>query len=172
MKRLDVLPARPEMLPQRIGMAALATAAILLPLASVTQFGFTASASLASDSSLAWAMPIAFIAGIALSRNGADENWAKIADLAAAALAVGFLVYSAYSMIEAYTAIYRAEAARDAMMTGLMGGYTPRSRPSMPLMSVAPSFAFLPLIAVAFWSAFSVRSTVAGLFRRPQPMPA
>ena len=95
MKRLDVLPARPEMLPQRIGMAALATAAILLPLASVTQFGFTASASLASDSSLAWAMPIAFIAGIALSRNGADENWAKIADLAAAALAVGFLVYSA-----------------------------------------------------------------------------
>lgn len=166
MNRIASLPDQPDAVAPRIVMSVLALAAVLLPTATVQQFGMTASAgSIASESGLwGWGMPLAFIAGAAMCFNGANRDWVKIADLVAAALAIGWLVFMAYSIADAMLYAHQMQASSQALASGLLGRPAPTVA-SITRVSISPSYAFIPLALVAAGSAFFVRKLVAGVVR-------
>lgn len=109
-------------------------------------------------------MPLAFIAGTAMCFNGANRDWVKVADLVAAALAIGWLVFMAYSIAGAMLYAHRVQASSQALASGLLGRPAPTVA-SITRVSISPSYAFIPLALVAAGSAFFVRKLVAGIVR-------
>ncbi|MFK5595876.1 hypothetical protein ACFZ8E_02545 [Methylobacterium sp. HMF5984] len=127
---------------------ALALATLALPVAVASSFGITTSVGLSNvlvAGSFAYLLPAAFAATLIVPAVDAARPWTRVVDIAAAALACGFLAFVAYAIISAIGQINDAQRAFGSMI----GGY-----PRQSFASIFPGIGAIPIAILALMSSW------------------
>ena len=138
-------------------LAVLSVAAIVLPIINIKLMGFGGGLALASPhllGGIAYLLPLAFLAGIAVRFAPQTQAHVRIVEIVALVIVIGAALYAAMTLMTGMSELSNA----DQQMAQLLGSANARQFSSMGGLSVASgTFALGLLLVGSAWQVWSGR---------------